>query len=54
MGRPTVNRTFLINPQTKMRKSLVVPKAKVTVRYQHLPEGDVALEIQVHRTTAAK
>lgn len=54
VGRPTVTRTFLINSQTKMRKSTVVPKAKVTVRYQHLAEGDLALEIQVHRTGTAK
>jgi hypothetical protein len=54
VGRPTVNRTFLINPQTKMIKPLVVPKAKVTVRYQHVSGADLALEIQVHRSTAGK
>jgi hypothetical protein len=47
IGRSPEKRTFLIGPRTKMSKSLRV-KSRVTVRYEHLPEGDVALEIQLH------
>lgn len=47
IGRSPEKRTFLIGPKTKMSKSLRV-KSRVTVRYEHLPEGDVALEIQLH------
>jgi len=50
VGRPGENRTFLIGPKTKVNKALRM-KARVTVRYQHLPEGDVALEIQVRSQT---
>jgi hypothetical protein len=45
-GRPPEKRTFLIGPKTKLSRPLKM-KARVTVRYQHLPEGDVALEVQV-------
>jgi hypothetical protein len=46
VGRPPEKRTFRINRRTKMSRALRV-KSRVTVRYQHLPEGDVALEIQL-------
>ena len=46
-GRPPEERKFLIKPTTKMNKSALTVKSRVTVRYQHLPEGDVALEIQI-------
>jgi hypothetical protein len=46
VGRPRENRTFRITRQTKTNRPLKV-KARVTVRYRNLPEGDVALEIQV-------
>ncbi|MBV8072083.1 MAG: hypothetical protein JO270_19405 [Acidobacteriaceae bacterium] len=46
-GRAPEERKFLINASTKMNKSALKMKARVTVRYQHLPEGDVALEIQI-------
>ncbi len=49
VGHAPEKRTFLISGKTRMRKSLLALNARVTVRYQHLPEGDVALEIQVHR-----
>jgi hypothetical protein len=45
-GRSPEKRTFRINRKTKMSRSLRV-RSRVTVRYQHLPEGDVALEIQI-------
>jgi hypothetical protein len=45
-GRPPEKRTFLIGPKTKLNRPLKM-KARVTVRYRHLPEGDVALEVQV-------
>jgi hypothetical protein len=50
VGRPRENRTFLIRPETKTSRPLRV-RARVTVRYRHLPEGDVALEIQVRSQT---
>jgi hypothetical protein len=50
VGRPRENRTFLIRPQTKVSRPLRI-KSRVTVRYRHLPEGDVALEIQVRSQT---
>jgi hypothetical protein len=46
VGKAPETRTFLIRAKTKLSKS-VRPKQRVTVRYQHLPEGDVALEVQV-------
>jgi hypothetical protein len=49
-GRPRENRTFLISRQTRMSRPLKV-RSRVTVRYRHLPEGDVALEIQVRLQT---
>jgi hypothetical protein len=49
-GRPPEKRTFLIGPKTKISRPLKM-KARVTVRYQHLPEGDVALEVQVRTQT---
>lgn len=45
-GKSPEHRTFLVNAKTKMNKSVKV-KARVTVRYRHMPEGDVALEIQI-------
>jgi len=46
VGRPTESRSFAINPSTKMNKSAIKLHNRVTVRYKHLNEGDVALEIQ--------
>lgn len=46
VGKGPETRTFQITPTTKVSRSLRV-KTRVTVRYQHLPEGDVALEVQV-------
>ncbi|HEX3683483.1 MAG TPA: hypothetical protein VHU83_13180 [Bryobacteraceae bacterium] len=45
-GKAPEHRTFLINAKTKMTKSVKV-KSRVTVRYRHMPEGDIALEIQI-------
>jgi hypothetical protein len=47
VGRAPETHTFLTNKKTKMNRILHI-KAKVTVRYEHLPEGDIALDIQVH------
>lgn len=47
VGRPTEKRTFVINPKTKMNRSALKVKAHVTVRYQHVNESDVALEIHL-------
>jgi hypothetical protein len=49
-GRPPEKRTFLIGPKTKLNRPLKI-RSRVTVRYRHLPEGDVALEIQVRSQT---
>ncbi len=46
VGRPTESRSFAINPATKMTKAAIKLHNRVTVRYKHLDEGDVALEIQ--------
>lgn len=46
VGKPAVSRSFLIKPTTKLSRSLKVA-AKVTVRYQHEDDGDVALEVQI-------
>jgi hypothetical protein len=46
VGRAPESHTFRITKRTRMSKSLRV-KSRVTVRYLHLPEGDVALEIQI-------
>lgn len=53
-GRPPEERKFLIKANTKMNKSALKLKSRVTVRYQHLPEGDVALEIQIRPVRAPK
>ena len=47
VGKAPETRTFMINGKTKLNKSALKVQARVTVRYQHLPEGDVALEIQM-------
>jgi hypothetical protein len=46
VGRPTESRSFAINPATKMNKAAIKLHNHVTVRYKHLTESDVALEIQ--------
>ena len=46
VGRPTEIRSFAINASTKMNKTAIKLRSRVTVRYKRLPEGDVALEIQ--------
>ncbi|HWF46002.1 MAG TPA: hypothetical protein VG168_03270 [Bryobacteraceae bacterium] len=45
-GHPPEIRTFLINPKTKTNR-IVRVRSRVTVRYESLPDGDVAIEIQV-------
>lgn len=47
VGKRPESRRFRILRTTKVHHALRV-RAKVTVRYKHLPEGDVALEIQIH------
>ncbi len=50
VGHRPESRTFLITAQTKINRNLR-PRAIVTVRFQHLPEGDVALEIHVRQVS---
>jgi hypothetical protein len=45
-GKSPEQRSFLINAKTKMSRAVKL-RSLVTVRYRHLPEGDVALEIQL-------
>ena len=45
-GRPPEHRTFLITPKTKMARALRL-RLRVTVRFQRMIEGDIALEIQI-------
>jgi hypothetical protein len=45
-GRSPENRAFAIDAATKIPKG-IKPRTRVTVRYQHMPEGDLALEIQI-------
>ena len=55
-GRAPEHRTFLITPKTKMARALRL-RLRVTVRFQRMIEGDIALEIQIRprppRSTAA-
>jgi hypothetical protein len=45
-GKTPEHRTFLIDAKTKMSRAIKL-RSPVTVRYRRLPEGDVALEIQL-------
>lgn len=45
-GKSPEHRTFVINVKTKLSKAVKV-RSHVTVRYRHLPEGDVALEVLI-------
>ena len=45
-GKATEHRTFLITAKTKMTKAIKI-RSRVTVRYQRLAEGDVALEVRI-------
>jgi hypothetical protein len=45
-GRPPEHHTFLLTPRTKKPRTLRL-RLRVTVRFQRLIEGDIALEIQV-------
>ncbi len=53
VGHQPDTRTFQLTPKTKMNKANCKPNTKVTVRYQHRPEGDVALQILMHPAKAA-
>lgn len=47
VGRSPESRTFSISKKTKLSKSVRV-KSRVTVRFRHESDEDMALEIQVH------
>lgn len=47
VGRSRESRIFLIDAKTKMNKTGIKVKSRVTVRYQRGPDGDLALEVQV-------
>jgi hypothetical protein len=47
VGREPETRIFVLDAKTKTPKGGIKLKSRVTVRYQHLPEHDLALEIQV-------
>lgn len=48
VGHPTESHSFTITSSTKMNKSVVKLRSRVTVRYKHVADtgSDVALEIQ--------
>ena len=46
LGQAPEKRSFVITPKTKLNKALKV-KSRVTVRYQHVSEADVALEVEL-------
>lgn len=46
-GRAPETRVFVVDGKTKTPKGGIKPKTRVTVRYEHLPEHDLALEILV-------
>jgi hypothetical protein len=46
VGRSPESHAFVIDPSTKMPKG-IKNRTRVTVRYEHRPEGDFALEIQI-------
>lgn len=48
VGHPPDTRIFQLTPKTKLNRNSCKVNTKVTVRYQHLPEGDVALQVLVH------
>jgi hypothetical protein len=48
VGHPPDTRTFQITSKTKLNRTICKPDAKVTVRYQRLPQGNVALQVLVH------
>jgi len=47
LGRAPETRVFVLDGKTKTPKGGIKSKSRVTVRYEHLPEHDLALEIQV-------
>jgi hypothetical protein len=53
VGHQPDTRTFQLTPKTKLNRSVCKPDAKVTVRYQRLPEGNVALQVLVHPESKA-
>ena len=53
VGKAPESRTFLMQSKTKTNRALK-PKQRVTVRYQHLPEGDIALEVLVRQPRTTK
>lgn len=48
VGHQPDTRTFQLTPKTKLNRANCKLNAKVTVRYQHLPEGNIALQVLVH------
>lgn len=51
-GRIPEHRTFLITARTRISRAIKL-RSRVTVRYRHLPDGDVALEVQLRPSVRA-
>jgi hypothetical protein len=51
VGRPTEIHSFSINAATKMPKTAIKPHGRVTVRYKHGEDGDIAVEIEPRPVT---
>jgi hypothetical protein len=47
LGRAPETRVFKLDGKTKTPKGGIKPKTRVTVRYEHLAQYDLALEIEV-------
>jgi len=53
VGHQPDTRSFQLTPKTKLNKANCKVNTKVTVRYQHLPQGDIALQVLVHPASRA-
>lgn len=54
VGRPLESRTFLLDSNSRMNRTAIKIKSRVTVRYRRRPEGDLALEVLARPATRPK
>jgi len=54
VGHPAETHVFDLDPKTKISKGGIKLKSRVTVRYEHGLEHDIALEIQVRPPKATQ
>jgi len=53
VGHPAETHIFALDPKTKISKGGIKVKSRVTVRYEHSDDRDLALEIQVRPPKSA-